>query len=82
LLGYDDCAQVFALRIPYPNSFRTGDIQISICVDLYSVGHTILWAARLLAEDFPVRERAVFRYVINANVALLTVVDLKMFAVR
>jgi len=70
-----------ALRVPNPNPLRTGDVNVSLSIDSHAIRHSIGFPSRLFAKDTAVRDRSVGRNVIDANISLLAVIDVKVFSI-
>src|SRR5882724_10561654 len=70
-----------SLRIPNPNSLRARDEKISFAVDFDAVWNSVVLAARFLAEDTAVGQASVCSDIVDADVALGGVVDIKTFAI-
>src|ERR1700729_3069824 len=69
LLGHDNRSQVMAGGIPNPYSPGTNDIQISLAIDLHTIGHPVLRSARLFAKDASVAQFAIVE-VVDTDVLL------------
>ena len=71
---------MMALRIPHPVP-PGGHVQISIPVEFDAIGDSIPFSSGLLAKDFATGQSAVTVKIINANIPLLAIVDIELFAV-
>ena len=69
LLGHDNRSQMMSGCIPNPYAPGTNDIQVSLAIDPHAIGHTVVRAARLDAEDASVAQTAGAE-IVNVDVAL------------
>src|SRR5579871_1559125 len=81
LLRNHNRADMMALGVPHPNSLGSGDEKISLPVDFDSVGHTIVVCARLFAKNAPILQNTIGSNVVDPDIALLAVVDIKMSSI-
>src|SRR5579862_9357055 len=71
---------MMALRVPHPNALRPGHEHVSGGVHLHAVGNAFALFAVLVAENAAVAEFSV-RKIVDADIALLAVVDIELLAV-
>jgi hypothetical protein len=81
LFRHDDCTEVIAFRIPHPNTFRPGNKEIALPIDLDPVGNTVVFLSMLIAQGAAIPQSLIWRYVVGANVALLAVIHVESLAV-
>lgn len=67
---------------PDPDSFRAGNEQIAVPVNLDAVGNAIVFLPGLLAENAAVGQRTIRGNIVNANISLLTIIHLKLLTIR
>src|SRR4029077_2487167 len=59
LFRHNDSSEMMPSGVPYPDSLRTGDVEISIAIHLDSIGDPVAFTTRLFAEDAAIGDRAV-----------------------
>jgi len=70
-----------AFGVPDPDAFRPGDEEVAVLIYLHSIGHAIAPTTRLLTEDAAVAEGSVGSNVVDADVSLFAVVNVKVLAI-
>src|ERR1700691_5331619 len=72
---------MISVRIPDPDALWADYIQISVLIEFHAVGDAIIFSAGFLAEDSAIGECAVGVCVVNPNVSLFAIVDIKVLAI-
>src|SRR5256885_16285768 len=72
---------MMALRIPHPDASRSRHVKISISVYFHSIRHAVAFATGFFSKDAAICQRAVWSDLINANVSLLAVIDVKTLSI-
>src|SRR5580693_5776211 len=79
-----DDAEVLARRVEYPDSARSGDVDIAARVALHTVDNPVpkFTVADVLGEDPAIAQRSVRGHIEDADVGARGIVDVKKLLVR
>ena len=82
LFRQNDGAEMMSGGIPDPDSLGPGDIEIAVAIQLHAVGNTALGGAGFAGKDATVAQGTIGMEIVDADIALIAVVDIKLLAVR
>src|SRR5215475_1539881 len=81
LFRHDDRAKMISIRVPHPDAFWSRHEQVSLNVNFDAIRNALALSSGLFSENPSAAEGSIAAHGVDADVALLTVIDVELLAI-